>query len=213
MTEDCSRWFSRLIRDKAFARFYVRRKYEISVFSIILACILAGLWCSCEYFFGTVYSVLYRWVDVNAENREMSNDSFVVDGRYNRGCFVKVTWLCPRRIESFLFFFLFFWKCFGRIRETDANSRLALLPEFFVSNTKGNRIKYSIHLVPPVRNQEGKVRIIAEDRFSVELIVFVWCLGQSIRSLASQEIFDFSLQILAMRLSCLPIDVIYTVKK
>ena len=93
--------------------------------------------------------------------------------------------------KVFFFFFFFFWKCSRRIRETDANSRPALLPEFFVSDTKGNRIKYSIHLVPPVRNQERKVRIIPGNRFSVELIVFVWCLGQSIRRCFSRDIRFF----------------------
>lgn len=92
---------------------------------------------------------------------------------------------------SFCFFCLF-RKCSERMRETDANSRPALLSKFFVSDTKGNRIKYSIHLIPPVRNQEGKVRIIAGNRFSVELIVFVRCLGQSIRRRFSKDIRFFA---------------------
>lgn len=70
----------------------ISRKCEISVLSVILACILSGSALmfsriSCRY---RLFR-LYRRVDVNAENREMSNDSFVVDGRYNRGRFVKVT--------------------------------------------------------------------------------------------------------------------------
>lgn len=71
--------------------------------------------------------------------------------RYNNGYFAKVTWLCPRRIESFLF-------RPRHVRETDANSRAPLLSGFFVTDTKGNRIKYSIHLV---RNQDGKAGDIA----------------------------------------------------
>lgn len=46
----------------------------------------------------------------------------------------------------------------GHVRETDANSRVLLLSGFFITDTKGNRIKYSIHLV---RNQDGKAGDIA----------------------------------------------------
>lgn len=59
------------------------------------------------------------------------------------------------------------------MRETDANSQPPLLPRFFVTDTKGIQIKYSIHLVRPIQNQEGKLRIVAGNRFSVVLIVFV----------------------------------------
>lgn len=58
------------------------------------------------------------------------------------------------------------------MRETDANSQPPLLPRFFVTDTKGIQIKYSIHLVRPIQNQEGKLRIVAGNRFSVVLIVF-----------------------------------------
>lgn len=65
-----------------------------------------------------------------------------------------------------------FLECPWHMRETDANSQPPLLPRFFVTDTKGIRIKYSIYLVRSIQNQEGKLRIVAGNRFSVELIVF-----------------------------------------